>query len=336
MESPVRSIPVIQIRPNAIIEYQEWLQLGRRSFTSSQIAELEKKLENAYSGQMTDNAAKRLKKAINLLIMSTPRKWMYNPVTQQSQIFHLAFLTLTVSAKHTFLTADEAYNRLLKHFLQWLRRTKKVNSYIWKAELQKRGQIHYHITMGNFVLFNEIRDKWNELQRREGLLDEYYEEHKHYDANSIDIHSVMKIDNLAAYIVKYMAKGTEKDPVMLVDCAKDQPLRDDEIWGAILSGYPANTIAEARTVGKVWDCSTSLKKAKYWNTALEPAHEWTLQKAAGEGLIKTIDGGHYKIHIMKDQNPLEILSSSELERYKTHMEAIRINNSDPDKPGNNC
>jgi hypothetical protein len=257
MNSPVRCVPVIQIRPNAIVEYLEWLTIPKRAYTPAELQVLEKRLESVYTGTVTDYAAKRIKKAVNLLVMSSPERWIYNPVTQRNQLFKLGFITLTVAEKECMLTARQAYDRLLKHFIQWLHRTKKVKSYIWKAELQRRGQIHYHITLNVFIPHGEIREKWNELQRREGLLENYYKKHGHYNPNSIDVHSVKKIKNLAGYFVKYL-------------CKKDSENR--------------------KTEGKIWDCSRNLKEGKYYSTVLTNEHEWTLQQAASLGVITTIRG----------------------------------------------
>ncbi len=314
----VTSVRVIQLRPNTIVEYTEWLYHSKKCHRFIEETDQEK----AYSGNVTSEVSKRIKRAINLLIMSSPKRRIYNPIIQKEHDFQLAFLTLTVSAKSSFLTAKDGYDRLLSHFLQWMRRTKKVKSFVWKAELQQRGQIHYHITFNIFIPHEEIRKKWNELQRREGLLDEYFEEKNHYEPNSIDIHSVQKIENLAGYMVKYMAKDQDSDPVMKADAAGEMPVEAASAWGSILSCYPENTVDKCRTIGKVWDCSSNLKGLKYFNTVMNDAHEWTLSEAVKQGVARTVEGDSYKLHFLKSSESREILSENELDKYNEFIKSI--------------
>lgn len=330
-DSIASAIPIIQIRPNCIIEYLECIRGSSRSVFIDHISEAQEAVMELYGGEMTPAAAKRLKKAVNLLIMSSPRNIIYNPVTQKWQPFQLGFLTLTVSSKYEYLTAASGYERLLKHFLQWLRRTEKCNSYVWKAELQQRGQIHYHLTIGKFIVHDRIRKKWNELQRREGLLKEFEEEYGHSEPNSIDIHSVISVNDLAAYLCKYLAKEQDSDPIMKVNFTNDTPMKEEESWGNILSCIPENTVHKVRTTGKIWDCSKNLKKKKYWNTVMMPAHKWTLDQAKEAGITKVIEGDRYRIHIMNGQNPLEILSPTERENFDKYMKVIRDNSEEKEE-----
>lgn len=317
------SIAIIQIRPQCIVEYYECLVRGRRWPHFDHIEEANEAKEELYGGQITSGSAKRLKKAVNLLIMSSVKEWIYNPCTQKHQPFQLGFLTLTISDKYCFLTAEECYDRLLKYFLQWLRRVKKCTSYIWKAELQQRGTIHYHLTVNKFIEHGDIRHKWNELQQREGLLTDYYQEHGHYQPNSIDIHSVLTVNNVAAYICKYVAKEQDADPIMKVESTNDSPLKEDERWGNILSCYPENHIHTVRTKGKIWDCSENLKKKKYWTTVMNSNHDKILAEAELQGLTKVIQGDNYKLHLMNESDPLEVLSEDEIKEFNQHMKEVR-------------
>lgn len=108
-----------------------------------------------------------------------------------------------------------------------------INKYIWKYELQKRGNVHYHVLIDQFVAYDRITMAWNRLQKKHGLSDRYAERHGHFNPNSTDIHKVWQIQNIGAYLGKYLQKGN--------DGAKG-----------------AND-----TKGKVWDCSTDLKRKRY-------------------------------------------------------------------------
>src|SRR5216683_3081724 len=95
---------------------------------------------NRYTGEITAGSRKRLSKCLTLMAQGNPAKMKYNPVNNRMMWHHLTFCTLTIPGKN--ISARRAYDTLLSHFLDWLTRTKEVKAYIWKAELQQRGQIH--------------------------------------------------------------------------------------------------------------------------------------------------------------------------------------------------
>ena len=202
---------------------------------------------------------------------------------------YLSFITLTVSDPQKKLSGKEAYQKLLSHFLAWMRRTKKINTYIWKAELQQNGQIHYHITTPAFINYQEICDKWNNLQRQAGLLNKYASEKGHYDANSTDIHSVRDVKDLSAYLIKYIAKQSQ----------------NQESLG-----------------GKVWDCSENLSRAKYHSLPFEDHHKQFIDLATEEGLCKCHHDERYSV--IKFYEPPEeyLLKEWELILYRTYIEII--------------
>jgi len=226
-----------------------------------------------YSGKVTVDSKRRIQKAVNLLLMLSPSIRIYNPVLKRIVNHRLTFITLTVSSTTTLLTASEAYTKLLKPFLKWMTVTKGVKTYVWKAELQKRGQVHYHLTTPSFIELTELREKWNYLQRKEGLLSEFKKKYGHDNPNSTDIHSVYKINNVEAYLVKYLAKAeSEKDS----------------------------------TIGKIWDCSQNLKGKKYFNVQLTNTHIQTIVNLSDSKRLKLIECEHCAIIQMKE-NPADIL-----------------------------
>lgn len=237
-------------------------------------------------------AKKRLTRAITLLIESNQPKRIYNEVAGRIINHRLSFITLTVSDTTKNLTAKEAHELLLSHFLQWLRRTKKVTTYIWKAELQKRGQIHYHITTPSFINWQEIKDKWNNLQSRNGLLDKYYSEHKHYNANSTDIHAVRKINDLGAYLIKYFTKAEQN----------------------------------AKSVGgKTWDCSDNLKSTGYFKTVMTSFHHDFLIACVEQGVAELYEQEKFSIYKFKERPHNHLLSDREMELYNIHLNKLRNN-----------
>lgn len=111
------------------------------------------------------------------------------------------FVTVTLSSRQ--IHCDKTIKReCLNHFLIYLKRNYGVVNYIWKAELQDNGNIHYHILTDKYIPWQELRDLWNSAQNRLGYVDMF----QHDNPNSTDIHSLRKVKNVMSYVAKYMTK----------------------------------------------------------------------------------------------------------------------------------
>lgn len=242
-----------------------------------------------YGGNLTVGAKKRLTRAIDLLIQISTKKYGYNQVTKKYHSHNLSFITLTIPGD-VLLTAEKGYDSLLKHFLQWLRRTKKINTYVWKAEFQKRGQLHYHITTPTWIHYQEIKDKWNSLLRSSGLLENYFKEKKHYNPNSTDIHEVKSISNLAGYLKKEFCKS----------------------------------IQNKQTNGKLWDCSLNLKDNKYFKMELDYKLLIKLHDDVKKGRYEKIELEQCNIYKPIEKNTTQqVLTLKQIQDYKTYIEHIK-------------
>ena len=283
-------IPYLQYRSNSIISYiqsdhgRSWHQ-KLFSFTDSTGARIK-----TYSGTVTKGAKKRLTKAISLLIQSTPTRSVYNHWLQRNQTFKINFITLTVSESNYNLTAKEAHTKLLEPFLLWARRKQQMKSYVWKAELQERGQIHYHLTCDAYIDLKELRQAWNNIQNVAGLLDSFYKKFGHRHPNSTDIHSVKKVKNIEAYLVKYISKTSQ------------------------------NKVAIS---GKIWDCSMNLKTGQYYTTLSNTHTEDLINKGLEKGYIRAHYDTNFSIFTLLKGTIHETFTENEKSQYKQHMQNIR-------------
>ena len=164
----------------------------------------------------------------------------------------------------------------MKPFLRKLRKNGDF-SYMWKAELQKRGQLHYHLATNTFLPWTDIRNGWNNLQRSAGYLQKYGLKHKHYDANSTDVHGIYKVKNISAYLSKYLSKT-----------------------------------GDSKLKGKVWDCSKDLKQKRFsfivGNTVID-----NIEKGIDIGEIEAIELEHCMI--FKCKNPVKYLPPLDYKDY---------------------
>jgi hypothetical protein len=159
---------------------------------------------------MSAAAKKRLRTAINWLYVLTKVKSVYMPDLDKNIRFRLNMITLTLCADQFH---DDRYikSQMLEPFLQRLKRKHGMKSYLWRAERQKNGRIHFHITTNIFIHHADARKYWNDIQAAHGYIDRYIATGGNSNPNGTDVHSIYKIKNLAGYLCKYMSKDVDAD-----------------------------------------------------------------------------------------------------------------------------
>lgn len=263
--------------------------------------------KKGYSGYVTDSTKKRIQRAIDIFLQVSPTRWIHNPVTDKKQKFKLSFITLTISRAEP-VEAREGHKALkvfLQHFKKpWSKRkiSEPMKSYLWKAELQERGQLHYHLTTNVFLHFAEIRRVWNDIQHSRGWLDDYHAAFKKWDANSTDVHAVHKIKDIGRYLTKYLCKQEFK-----VSPANPE------------AGYPA-LMEPIRLNAKVWGCSEDLKGAKRFDAVMDMMTWATIVDAYGSGNLKVVHCENSKF--IDHPNPTNLLSPSQLNQYNQWKKSI--------------
>jgi hypothetical protein len=166
-----------------------------------------------------------------------------DPVGALREGINAVFITLTLPAtqKHD----DGELNRhALGRFITEARRSKWFEHYVWRAEVQKNGNAHWHILVDHEVDALEVRKLWNRIMADLGYieryrkkmevltLDEYIEMRKPKDddamkraisafntgksegwnnPNATDTQRVRSISGLKKYVSKYMSKSTDAE-----------------------------------------------------------------------------------------------------------------------------
>lgn len=164
------------------------------------ITELPAKSANAVRRSLS-----KLRNAIYFLMITSPFNKVYCKIQKRHFTFKLNFITLTLSSKQKH---DDYFikNKMLDIFLKWLKR-KGVINYVWRAESQANGNIHFHITTNTYIHWRSIRDKWNSIQQIHGYLDSYFDSFYSLDPNSTDVKAVKNEGKAIRYIAKYMGKA---------------------------------------------------------------------------------------------------------------------------------
>lgn len=178
-----------------------------------------------YTGEISKQSKIKLKYAISLLIYKSKWKTVLNPTTQKYYKFKINFITLTLPSPQNNISDKEIKNKYLNNFLIQLKKKYGVIDYVWKAETQENGNIHFHITTNQYIEHEKIKNLWNKILYPSGLIEEYYKKHNNRNPNSTDIHSVKNIQHIQSYLIKYFTKNENN---------------------------------RRKIDGKIWDCSNTL------------------------------------------------------------------------------
>ncbi|GAG93822.1 unnamed protein product, partial [marine sediment metagenome] len=237
--SAINVIPKVAIHPQYLVLYNEFQ--GGSSYYSNNDLKRKMPVSSDHRGKISKAAAGKIKKGIDWLLVLAQNKKVFNIKKGKEYKFKLAFITLTLSAlqRHSDNTIK---HKCLNQFLIEAKKKWKVNHYLWRAESQQNGCIHFHVIVDKFIPWSELRDTWNRIQNKLGYVDRYRIEMKKFHAgglrvrkdllskwayksqlrayrtgskqdwnspNSTDVHSVVLIHNLPAYLAKYCTKNQE-------------------------------------------------------------------------------------------------------------------------------
>lgn len=220
-------VPMVKVSPGMVIAYSILDPPPRRSpldITDHNSVPPPKAL---YTGILSASAKKKLIKAINLLVAIAEPKKAVHFETGQEFTFRVNFITLTLPAPQGHITDTDLKQKCLKQWLEYWKDQLPGMSYVWRAERQKNGNLHFHLVTDRYIHYKRIRETWNRALGPTGLIERFQDKFGHRHPNSTDVHAVKHVRNLGAYIAKYMSK-TESTA---------QPIE-----------------------GRVWDCSRNLKR----------------------------------------------------------------------------
>jgi hypothetical protein len=217
-------------------------------------------VSNKANGRVSEKSAKRIKDAMNWLMFFSKRKYVFSKEKGKGFYFKLNFITLTLSSAQMH---SDSYivNHMLQPFLRWLQRSHGVVNYIWKAEAQENGNIHFHITTNKFIHYKSIAGKWDELQLSHNYIT--VDEHAQFKSQSpsTQIKSVVQDKAIVGYMTKYISKGIEerkscssKKALEFVACGVEAELAYASICSV---GMP---FVKRSVTCKVWGCNYSLSR----------------------------------------------------------------------------
>lgn len=349
--NPVILVPCLKLSPTCITQFVQYEGLNKKSKSVEQRrwereakerqADFLATLDNSTMGIISTKAGKRLKTAITWLVSSASNKLAKDRETGKTFYFKVNFITLTLPASQGDYTDNEIKSTLLNHWLIHAKRKYNLNNYVWKAEKQANGSIHFHITSDTYIFHYDLRKDWNKIIQKLGFVDRYrkaqqawhkdgfklrkallknwpedkqrkaYNEGKRTNwsnPNSTDVKSVKNIRDLSAYLCKYMSK-TETE---LINYKKRKIAAEKE-------GAEFTEVPPLQVTGRLWGCSQALStisKQYLWGCA--PTAE-AINSIFANPEIKVKNLDFASIALIKDsdyKNKIHVELSQYYERLK--------------------
>lgn len=235
------------------------------------------------TGTLSRGAASRMKRAINYISLISKPKKVKNIAKNYEFTFKTNFITLTLSDKQKH-TDNFIKTKMLKNFIDALRKRYPAISYVWKAETQNNGNIHFHIITDHFIPTSYINNRWNKIQWNYGYLNRYMSKTGHMHAPSCEVRKVKSDKDLQKYMRKYMLKGlsgkTTAEIQSEIDSLKNRiafstdTKNSDELRSKLITAIRSLAEASKRKItGKLWGCSDNLLLPPYKTLVNTLSHE---------------------------------------------------------------
>lgn len=198
---------------------------GRKNYKKAQ--ELtEKQLDNLtrkkFTGELSRKSQQRIINIVQNWIETIDHVQAVKKVGVEKGVKQVVLITLTLSSKQQH--DDRVIKRtMLNRFLISLARKNDRVKYLWKAEPQKNGNIHFHILVDEYFPKDWINQLWNQIQFDNGYISTDLYADKNTIIPSTRIEGLRDKDDGTAYIAKYISKneGERKIEGRLWGCSKE-------------------------------------------------------------------------------------------------------------------
>ena len=290
----------ILIHPNNLVLYSRLHWLKDKPFKKYSV--LINLKDNYHHKKVSDQAKRKIKKAINYLIYTAHEKKAFNNRTKSYFTFKVSFITLTLSSSqiHTDNTIKKG---MLNQFLIEASKKWDVKNYVWKAEHQRNGNIHFHILTDKFIPWNDLQNCWNRIQNKMGYVDRFIKSKSRKQPNSTDIHSLYKINNIYDYVCKYMCKADSFNRLSVKRADAGLPNKSQfKCRSVSLNGL--KFLRKEADIGRLWGCSYKLTDIKGGQSELNDEILKEIERLQKVKSTKRIDKDRYSL-ILFDTNVIQ-------------------------------
>ena len=187
------------------------------------------------------------------------------------------FLTLTLPSKQTH-TDIELSKYAINPFLTYARKIWNVRHYIWKKELQKNGNIHYHLVTDRYIDADCLRAAWNRILNR-GLVPGCDKPFDYVDRYSARMKELYKDGFDDATVLKYL----DRSPYV-AQATKDEAKAFEKVHGRVCTPaeydqiFTRNKFAELEKYRRAYNAEMAKD---------DPSKRWISPNSTDISAIKT-------------------------------------------------
>lgn len=220
------------------------------------------------TGHLSRSAASRFKRSIDYINLIAKEKTCRNDAGGYFFKMKLAFITLTLPSKQQH-SDNYLKQKLLEPFLDACKKRWPSFSYVWRAETQTNGNLHFHIITDHFVPKDYVNYRWKRILWGHGYMQAFHRKNPTMEAPCAEIRKVRNDHSLGIYMRKYLVKGLAKQTVpeihAKIDSCKNRLLTTTgfdaiaKLHQQIKSLYnQLNELKKRKVMGKLWGCSSNL------------------------------------------------------------------------------
>lgn len=158
---------IAKFKPHAVVTYGKFTSSMTKptQTNTNSLSNLEKPNEEGYNGYMSDATRRNVKGILeNLLTAIELNTTMKFPFVKGQEkpldVVYPTFVTLTLPAKQMHCDNDVKRD-IFTPFMQEIIRKWNVKCYVWVAETQKNGNLHFHVLMDRGIPALRLRQIWN-------------------------------------------------------------------------------------------------------------------------------------------------------------------------------
>lgn len=280
----------VTVRRSSIFAYDVWQQ--SRDYTKRKTP-----VNNKNKGSISKKSKILIQQYVGLLFDAAKIKTVWCNNRKSYFKYTLGFLTLTLPSPQIH-TDREIYEQCFKPFLRHVSKKRNDFLYIWKAETQDNGNIHFHITTNSFLHYHWVQMVWDSFVEKLG----YCSRSNNYRHNSTEIRSVRNEKTLAIYLAKYLGKSDHYKKRVYLSCP--YPYTPNSNNGIYVSDVHTRHIYELkRPISiKLWDCSEAIKGLKM-SSVIDFNIDHELQSNFSQIIEKTTENAHIMV-VDKDTRKL--------------------------------
>lgn len=244
-------------------------------------------INNDHNGIFSAKARKNMLGKMATWFIASQTFLKHGQLCYKKKASKFTFLTLSLPATQAH-SDQEIKATCLNNFFNKLRYYRKNLQYVWKAEKQKNGNIHFHIILNSYFDFRLTDALWHQSLELLGYISAYEKKHKSRYPPTNKIEQVISKKRLMSYAAKYMAKIVDKTGID----------------------------------GRIWYASSALQTEVRAISWIEPEHIKILLHNANELGLKVIENDYVYMVCLNNVADVKALPPNMREAYVQVLEYI--------------